>query len=94
MRDYARNIEHADNPRVGDYWHEMFTPICRVMIVTDTDVLVQKFTGHAGEEITDTHPPPELMPRSVFAAWLRYDTMSDKTWVDVVPEKFRELSYG
>jgi hypothetical protein len=84
----ARNIKHADNPCVGDYWHEMFTAIARILKVDDDNVTLQHLPLYVGKEITDTDPIPKLMSRAEFAKWIRYSSMPDKTWADVVPERF------
>ena len=85
MRDQEQNIEHADHPRAGDFWHEMFCPMYRVLKVDDDRVLVQYIAACAGKEISDTDPKPRVMSRRSFAQRVRYKTMLDKTWCDVVP---------
>ena len=83
----ALNLAHADHPLPGDYWHEMFCPIARVIMVDDERVLVQKVAGYAGHEVSDTDPKPTIMSRRRFAKWLRYSTLADKTWADVSPRR-------
>lgn len=83
----ARNIKHADDPQPGDYWHEMFCGICVVLEAglfsvtvckTKKDVDADSWTW----DLTKTH----TMKRRDFSAWLRYDTIPDKTWAIVEPE--------
>jgi len=76
---HALNIEHADNPVTGDYWHEMFCPIARIHKVTATHVLVEKLTKPVVEQSRFN------MTRSEFARWIRYDSIPNKTWADVSP---------
>jgi hypothetical protein len=91
-RDQAQNIYHAESPKPGDYWHECYTPIARVLMVDDERVLVQKLSGKGGCEVLDDDPKPTIMTRRRFAKWLRYSTMPDKTWADVIPEHFKGYS--
>jgi hypothetical protein len=84
------SILHADNPCIGDYWHEMFNPVARVLMVDDQHVLIQDLAGCAGKTIEITDPKPKVMTRRRFAKWLRYDSIPDKTWADVSPRKFAE----
>lgn len=79
------NLQHADNPEVGDYWSEMFLPVARVLQVEQTWVLVQKLTGQEGKAADAANPTPEVMTREAFAKWIRYETIPDKTWADVRP---------
>lgn len=85
----ALNKAHSDNPKVGDYWDEMFAPIARVLMVSDELVCIQKLSGCT--EMTTTEPKPHVMSRRAFKKWLRYDSasMADKTWADVSPERYR-----
>jgi hypothetical protein len=79
-----RNIKHADNPCIGDYWHEMFTAIVRILRVDTDNVILQHLPSYAGKEISDTDPEPELMPRENVLAECyspaphKYDTDSSK----------------
>jgi hypothetical protein len=84
----ALNIKHADNPCVGVFWHEMLTPIVRILKGDADNIILQHLPNYAGKEFSDTDPEPVLMPRTKFAQWIRYSSMSNNTWADVVPEKY------
>lgn len=81
--------EHLSQPQVGDYWHEMFAPICVVVGKTDSTVTICKKT----KSVDDNHwtwdtSIIEVMQLEDFKKWLCYksDSMKDKTWCRVVPE--------
>jgi hypothetical protein len=78
---------------LGDYWHEMFTAIARILKVDADYVTLQHLPLYIGKEITDTNPKPDLMSRSEFAKWIRYVSIPDKTWADVVPERFPPVEH-
>ncbi len=87
----ALNRKHSEFPEVGDFWDEMFLPIAIVRMVDEHHVAVQRnFRGGKDGRITvtSTDPAPDLMLRADFCAWLRYDTIPDKTWADVSPRRF------
>ena len=88
MRDQALNDKHARDPQPGDFWHEMLSPIARVLCTVRGLVIFQKMTGMGGKEFSDMDPPPTAMSKDDFNRWLRYDTMSGKTWCDVVPNRY------
>ena len=69
----ARNAAHLDNPIVGDYWQEMFMPICRVKAVSKTHVTVE------------TRGEDKLMTLPEFRKWLSYETRPG-TWCDCCPK--------
>lgn len=82
----ALNRKHAEHPEPGDFWDEMFVPIARVLMVSDSLVCFQRLNGC--REMTETSPKPHVMSRRAFNKWLRYDTIRDKTWADVSPRRF------
>jgi len=100
---HARNLEHAQNPIEGDYWHEMYSPQCVVVAVTDTSVTVLDKTIRLADgcytfdlEHTTTYS------REVFKYRYTYgytnnkefrglagdpDHTQNKYWADVIPKK-------
>lgn len=87
MPSDTTNLLHLHNPQPGDYWHEMLSPVARVIMVDDYRVLVQRLAGRAGTEITDNDPKPVVMTHKELAKWLTYDSIPNKTWADVVPRR-------
>lgn len=79
---------HLKHPQPGDYWHEMYCPIARVLTTEGDWVVLQKVTGLGGQEISETDPKPRLMKLSAFKKWLSYDSMPDKTWASVMPQRY------
>lgn len=86
MSDHKTNILHADHPNVGDLWEEMCTPIARILAVSEDWVLLHKLAGRTHET------KPVAMTRRRFAQWIRYSTISDKTWADVHPRYFARMA--
>jgi len=82
------NKMHVLHPKPGDYWHEMYCPVARVLDATDGWVIVQKVGGMGGKEISDTDPKPCAMKLSAFKRWLSYNTIKDQTWAHVIPKRF------
>lgn len=90
--DYAAierdSHEHLRNPRPGDYWHEMYVPICVVLEVGTDVVTLCKST----KEVDSGHWTWNLgerafIARSAFRRWLSYESIPDKTWCHVLPEQ-------
>lgn len=73
----ALNIRCAENPKKGDYWHEMFMPVCTVTRITKKSVYVTK---HKDKKTV-------MMDKDDFRKWLAYDSMPNKFWPDVVPSE-------
>src|SRR6478609_2151856 len=89
--DETHNLcqEHLSRPQVGDYWHEMFAPVCVVVGKTDTTVTICKNTKSVDDEHwTWNTLKIEVMSLDDFKKWLCYesDSMKDKTWCHVIPE--------
>ena len=81
---------HLTNPMPGDYWHEMYCPIARILHVRGAYIMLQKLSGMAGKEINKDDPKPELMTMAEFKKWISYDSMPDKTWCHVIPERMKD----
>ena len=80
------NMEHLENPEPGDYWHEMLTPICVVLGVTPTEVLICKEREYLpGDRWTWDLGKIVKMSKEDFRKWLTYDTDCSKTWCRVRP---------
>lgn len=79
------NIKHSENPEVGDFWHEIFSPIARVLQVEEKWIVIQKLSGQGGEMTNKNDPMPIIMSRRDFKKWIRYESIPDKTWADVIP---------
>ena len=82
------NKMHLLHPKPGDYWHEMYCPVARVLDATDGWVIVQKVSGMGGKEISDTEPKPRAMKISAFKKWLSYGYNLPGTWAHVIPGRF------
>lgn len=81
-----RNQKHVDQPMVGDYWHEMFSPYHIVLAVTDTHVIICEKTkptdaNHYTFDLTETRTITHLEHRDI----VTYSTMRDRFVADVVP---------
>lgn len=85
MRDHAANLEHIRNPIMGDYWHEMFSPVCVVVSVSEDAVEVCERFKRVGEHIEPDYTQTTSVPRAEFGKRFFYDTLRDKTWCDVYP---------
>lgn len=68
-----RNIYSADNPSPGDRWSEFFGVTCDVLAVGPDYVTIRKQEG------------VETVTRKQFAKWIRYNTIPDNTWADLLP---------
>ena len=78
--------EHLLNPKAGDYWHEMFTPIC-VVLEVGADVLTLCRSIEAVKDgWTWNLTKRETKTRREFAKWLSYESIPDKTWCHVISE--------
>ena len=74
--------EQLHNPCVGDYWHEMFTPICVIVERFKNHVVICKEKITYEESWTWDLDKLEIMSLENFKKWLTYDTESlkNKTW--------------
>lgn len=66
----------------------MLSPIVRVLGTVAGFVIFQDITGMGGKEFTDLYPVPTMLPKNEFNKRLRYETMPDKTWCDVCPNRY------
>lgn len=93
--DFAAQWEldksHALNPRIGDYWQEMLTPICVVVGRPSTDtVLICKGKRAVGADSwTWDLSKLEKMSITDFSEFLHYKSpeMKGKFWCHCLPEK-------
>lgn len=91
--DDALNAKHRLDPKVGDYWHEMFCPNLVVVGLGQKTVTVCKKTQPAGDRRwTWDLSKTDIMSRESFAEWPLYRRLSggahmgDKCFADVAPE--------
>lgn len=79
-------------PKVGDFWHEMFVPIMVVIGVSDDAVTIcdKVDRGHetwtwdfSGIRKISRH---EFAERPLYRSFAHGDHMGDKCWCDVMPE--------
>ena len=78
--------QHARQPIVGDYWHEMFIPVCVVIEVVAGFVLICKdiIECDDGKWTWDLNVLT-FMHGEDFYAWLHYGRI-DGCWADVEPK--------
>lgn len=95
MRDEAANIQHARNPEVGDYWHEMFCPVMVVLDVTSLHVIICKKKkdvdrDHWTWDVSET----KHLTREQFALEPHYSTakMAHKFHCDVIPRGHADVA--
>ena len=87
------NMAHLDNPMPGDYWHEMFSPVALVITVVEGFVIFKKLCGGGLKELPDGKLSAEgiepiAWTLKEFRKYMTYSSMSDKTWADVMPQRF------
>lgn len=76
--------KHLESPQPGDYWHDMYSPVCVVLGVLHGAVVFIEKTVESGDgwfwdlESRSCKTLPE------FSEWLRYTT-NDRTWAIVIP---------
>lgn len=91
-------LRHARNPKVGDYWNEMFMPVLLVVEVDDKWVKFCEKTKPARNGNGWTWDLTEFvsLPRYKFIQKLQYGgisddwsgDMSEKFWCSVIPEHY------
>lgn len=90
MKEYEeqqkKNQLHVDQPQVGDFWHEMFSPYHIVLAVTDSHVIICDKTkptdnSHYTFDLMETRTITHLEHRDL----VTYSTMRNKFVADVVP---------
>jgi hypothetical protein len=85
-----QNIEHADNPKPGDYWEEMFSGQYMIVAVTPELVaLCQEKVSVGPDHWSFDLEKITVMTRSEFGKLVRYKgtALTNKTWCDVRPEQ-------
>lgn len=87
MPDQATNLEHIRNPVRGDYWHEMFAPVCVVVSVSEDAVEVCEKFKHVEDHIEPDYAQTVSIPRAEFGLRFFYNSMRGKTWCDVSPAR-------
>lgn len=80
------SIKFAKEPKVGDYWHEMFLAIALVEHVYPDAVVawIDPIPTSNGKHIQLSKL--KAFTRKEFVEYLTYDSMPDKTWADCVRE--------
>lgn len=83
-QSHKTNQEHLSNPKVGDYWNEMFAPICVVVGRTQGEVVVCRKI----KEVDDNHWTWDLryIERMSLADFRKKLTYDNRTWCNVAPE--------
>lgn len=78
------NQKHLDDPKVGDYWHEMFCPYFIITEVRALDITVlDKTIGLPENRFTFDETKPRIIKRSDLAKEVQYST-SDEFMADVM----------
>ena len=90
------NCDHADNPRVGDYWSEFFMPVAVILgRPTEDTVLVCRETkpikGDTRGRTTWDLSKCKVETVAEFSKYIRYDSIPDKCWADVDPESMKSV---
>ena len=83
-----RDREHLADPKAGDYWQEMFSPVCVVVGRLGDEVVICRTTKDDGLDRWNWDlSRVETMTRAEFAAWLSHksDGLRDRTWCSVEP---------
>lgn len=81
------NERHAVKPKPGDYWHEMFCPICVVLEIDDDCIIYCDKTKPTDEQHwTWDLEKTDIKTVDEFKEWLSYGTIPG-FWCDVLPEQ-------
>ncbi len=89
------NQKHLDDPRVGDYWQEMCSPVCVVVARFKNIVVICRTTKSVYfSRWTWNLDEVEAMSLAKFREWLSYksESMKDKTWCSVEPEHHKRVA--
>ena len=85
----ARNEDHAKNPRLGDYWHDQFSPAYVVLALEPLHVVVCSRTKDVGDnQWTWDLSKHERMTYPEFEGHLAYQSIPGY-WADCVPSRMR-----
>jgi hypothetical protein len=84
------NREHAKNPQVGDFWHEIFSPYFLVVEITKYGIIVLDKTRPVDKDhyIFD-ETKPRVMTLDDLYKMVTYETMRDKFVADCRPKLSR-----
>jgi len=83
--DKALNETHANEPKKGDYWHEMYTAIC--IVLENTNGIIIYIVPDRKAMVWDEENP-KTKTKAEFREWLSYDSI-DGYWCDVMPEEYK-----
>jgi hypothetical protein len=88
MNDHILNLNHANDPQVGDYWHEMFCPCFLVLDRSRFSVSFLYKTIKDNDGWTWDVSNVQTMTIKEFSKRVRYtsESLKDKTWCDVIPD--------
>lgn len=93
LSNHERSEIHLNKPLVGDYWHDMYNPVCVVVKVdneTDDVTICKKI-----KQVDDNHwtwdlDVTETISKENLKRWLAYSsTPNIGYWADVLPEKHK-----
>lgn len=77
---------HLRDPQRGDFWHEMFNPVCVVLEVLPYSlILCRKIRALPPDKWTWDLAQRESMSREAFKKWLSYVSNVPGTWAHVIP---------
>jgi len=82
------NQQHLKDPKLGDYWMEMFSPVAVVVYVDPRYVVTLEKTKNTDKDhwTWDVEAIPILYTRNQWLIRWNYDYING-TWCDVVPER-------
>ena len=82
------NKEHIENPQIGDFWHEMFSPYFVVAEITNNGVIVYDKTLPDGpNHYVFDETKQKIMNKEEMRNKVTYSTMRDSFVADVRPCK-------
>jgi hypothetical protein len=81
-----QDMEHAKNPQPGDWWHEMFSPVCVVLAVAAGLVIYcDKTKSTSKDRWTWDLTVRKSKTLQEFHDWLQYNTIPDRYMASVEP---------
>lgn len=91
MNDHQISQEHLNNPKVGDYWHEMLMPVAIVIDVNDDEITICGRIKDTGEGCwTWDQNFIKIITKKEMREYFSYDTIPNKTWCRCIPEGHKE----
>jgi hypothetical protein len=84
----AIDQKHLANPKIGDYWNEMFNPVCVVVGRNKSVLTICKTIEDVDGGWTWDLSRLEKIELSKFAKWLSYGTIPG-TWAHVCPKSHK-----